>query len=98
MTRAADGRPVTPCRLRLPSRTSMTSRRPPVVRLPAKERALVEILSQYPASLAELRELPLVRRRIGRGYVEPILTALLREGTLACTNGIFWVRSGKTAP
>jgi hypothetical protein len=65
------------------------------VRLPAKEAELVRILRERPSSLDELRALPLVRRKIGRGYVGPILKCLLDEQTIAVTNGIFWVRPAK---
>lgn len=62
------------------------------VRLAAKEAALVELLKERPMSLAELRELPIVRRKIGRGYLDAILLALISEGVLAITSGVFWVR------
>jgi hypothetical protein len=62
------------------------------VRLPAKEAELVALLREKPSSLADLLGEPLVRRKIGRGYVRPILSCLLDEGIIAVTNGIFWVR------
>lgn len=61
-------------------------------RLPAKEAQLIAVLRDAPMLLDELRELPLVRRKIGRGYLGPILKILLSEGVLAVTNGVFWVR------
>lgn len=69
-----------------------------IVRLPAKEAALVAILKNKPMALPELLAEPLVRRKIGRGYIRPIVKCLLDEGTLAVTNGIFWVRQGNRTP
>lgn len=63
------------------------------MRLPAKEAALLELLREQPSTLADLRALPLVRRKIGVGYLSPILRCLLDENRIACTNGIFWVRA-----
>jgi len=69
-----------------------------VVRLPAKEAQLIEVLKGKPMALDELLSEPLVRRKIGRGYVRPILKCLLDEQVLAVTNGIFWVRQGNRTP
>lgn len=69
-----------------------------VVRLPAKEAQLIAVLKDKPMALPELLSEPLVRRKIGRGYVRPILKCLLDEDVLAVTNGIFWVRQGIGKP
>lgn len=65
------------------------------MRLPEKEAELVAILRERPSSLGDLLAVPYVRRKIGRGFVGPMLKCLLDDGIVACTNGIFWVRRGK---
>lgn len=69
-----------------------------VVRLPAKEAQLIAVLKEKPMALPELLAEPFVRRKIGRGYVRPILKCLLDEHVIAVTNGIFWVRQGNRTP
>lgn len=67
------------------------------VRLPAKEAELLAILREKPQTLAELTAPgSFASRKIGAGYLRPILKCLLDEGTIAVTNGIFWVRPAKT--
>ncbi len=63
------------------------------VRLPAKEQQLVAILRDKPQTLGELTAAgSFASRKIGAGYLRPILKCLLDEGKIAVTNGIFWAR------
>lgn len=67
-------------------------------RLPEKEALLVAELRERPQTIDELRRVPLVRSKIGRGYLGPMLSVLLEEQTLAVTNGVFWVRRPSERP
>jgi hypothetical protein len=56
----------------------------------SKKLMLIDFLKDFPATLGELREERFVRRKIGVGYLLPMLLSLLSEGKIARTNGIFW--------
>jgi hypothetical protein len=61
-------------------------------RLPSKEARLCQLLCGKPLTLSELRACPLVRRKIGPGYLDSMLKSLLDEGKISVTDGVFWAR------
>jgi hypothetical protein len=67
------------------------------VRLPAKEAQLVELLRAEPQTIAQLcAPGSYASRKIGRGYLRPMLRCLLDDGIIAVTNGVFWVRKAQS--
>ena len=72
--------------------TTQSLRAAEAPRLPSKEAQLCQLLCGKPLTLTELRACPLVRRKIGPGYLDSMLKRLLDERKISVTDGVFWAR------